>query len=454
MTAKEKNEKNIINVKNLNIVKLTIPIFFEMLLAILVSNIDQLMLSTHSQEAVSAIGNSGQISWIMVLFFQVLGTAALILITQYKGAGKEEQAEAIYPVTLIVNFLIGIIISLISIFGIGFIFTVMNVEEGVTFEYAKSYMQIIGISFLFVAISNCFGAFLKANAHVKETMIISIIVNVLNVIGNAMGLYVFHLGVVGVAYATMISRLIGMILTIIVFHKKVGTIRFAAMKQTNPFNLLKQLLKIGIPSVGENMSYDLAQLVLMSFINEMGLASVNAKVYVSMIVQFAYLFCMALSQSMQIVEGYQIGAGRKDEAAKIVYKCLWSATAVCVSITFFLFLGSDYVVGLFPSADAEVLSIAKQLLFVELFLELGRAINIMMVRALQTAGDVKYPMIMSIIFTWCLSVTLGIVLGVPVGMGIVGVWIATATDELCRGTLLIFRFKRGKWREISLINPE
>ena len=78
----------------------------------------------------------------------------------------------------------------------------------------------------------------------------------------------------------------------------------------------------------------------------------------------------------------------------------------------------------------------------------------MMVRALQTAGDVKYPMIMSVIFTWCLSVTLGIVLGVPFGMGIVGIWIATATDELCRGTLLIFRFKRGKWREISLINAE
>ena len=343
MTAKEKNEKNMINGKNLNIVKLTIPIFFEMLLAILVSNIDQLMLSTHSQEAVSAIGNAGQISWIMVLFFQVLGTAALILITQYKGAGKDEQAEAIYPVTLIMNFIIGVIISLISMFGIGLIFTVMNVEEGLTFEYAKTYMQIIGISFLFVAVSNCFGSFLRANAYVKETMIISIVVNVLNVIGNAIGLYVLQLGVAGVAYSTMISRLMGTVLMIIVFYRKVGAIHFGAIKKSNPVLLLRQLLKIGIPSVGENMSYDLAQLVLMSFINEMGLASVNAKVYVSMIVQFAYLFCMSLSQSMQIVEGYQIGAGNKDAAARIVYRCLWSATAVCVSVTFLIFLGSDWM---------------------------------------------------------------------------------------------------------------
>lgn len=444
----------VVNGKQLNIVKLTIPLFFEMLLAILVSNIDQLMLSTHSQEAVSAIGNSGQISWILMLFFQVLGTASLILITQYKGAGKDKQAEAIYPVTLIVNAFIGILISLVSIFAIGFIFKLMNVESGLSFEYAKLYMQIIGISFFFMAINNCFGSFLKANGFVKETMFISIFVNILNVIGNAFGLYVLDLGVAGVAYSTTLSRLIGMILTMVVFLHKVGVIHFSAMKNINPWKLLKQLLGIGVPSVGENMSYDMAQLVLMSCINTMGLAAVNAKVYVSLVVQFAYLFCMALSQSMQIIEGYQIGAGNKDAAAKVVYKSLWSATIVCFCVTFLLFLGSDYIIGIFPSADAEVLEIAKKLLFVELFLEIGRSVNITMVRALQTAGDVKYPVIMSIIFTWCLSVTLGIVLGMFWGLGIVGIWIATAADELCRGTVLILRFVRGKWREISLVTAE
>lgn len=436
----------------LNIIKLTIPIFFEMLLAILVSNVDQFMLSTHSQEAVSAIGNAGQISWIMILFFQVLGTAALILITQYKGAGHTEDEKKIYPLTLAVNFLIGLIVCFVSIFGIDFILNLMHIEEGRSFEYAGTYMRIAGVSFLFVAISTCFSSFLKANAFVKETMIISLVVNVINVIGNAIGLYVLDIGVAGVAWATTISRFIGMIFVISIFLIKVGKIEFNYLKSPDIFLLMGKLLKIGIPSVGENMSYDIAQLVLMSFINTLGLAAVNAKVYVSLIVQFAFLFCMALSQSMQIIEGYEIGADRKDKAERIVYKSLWSATIVSVSLTFLIYLFSDQIIGIFPSADAEVLRIAKQLLLVEVFLEIGRAFNIIMVRALQTAGDVQYPVIMSIIFTWCLSVTMGYVLGMFFGLGIVGVWIATATDEILRGVVLIFRFKSGKWKKISLLN--
>lgn len=436
----------------LNIIKLTIPIFFEMLLAILVSNVDQFMLSTHSQEAVSAIGNAGQISWIMILFFQVLGTAALILITQYKGAGHTEDEKKIYPLTLAVNFLIGLIVCFVSIFGIDFILNLMHIEEGRSFEYAGTYMRIAGVSFLFVAISTCFSSFLKANAFVKETMIISLVVNVINVIGNAIGLYVLDIGVAGVAWATTISRFIGMIFVISIFLIKVGKMEFNYLKSPDIFLLMGKLLKIGIPSVGENMSYDIAQLVLMSFINTLGLAAVNAKVYVSLIVQFAFLFCMALSQSMQIIEGYEIGADRKDKAEKIVYKSLWSATIVSVSLTFLIYLFSDQIIGIFPSADAEVLRIAKQLLLVEVFLEIGRSFNIIMVRALQTAGDVQYPVIMSIIFTWCLSVTMGYVLGMFFGLGIVGVWIATATDEILRGVVLIFRFKSGKWKKISLLN--
>lgn len=439
------------DVKDMSIIKLTIPLFFEMFLGILVSNVDQFMLSTQSQEAVSAIGNAGQISWIMVLFFQVLGTASLILITQYKGAGKEKEAKAIYPLTLIVNILIGIIIGLVSIFGIEFILNLMNVEKGLALDYAKTYMQIIGVSFLFMAISNCFSSFLKANALVKEAMVISIIVNVLNVVGNAIGLYVLHMGVAGVAYSTSLSRFVGMLLTIIIFTKKVEPVRVTYLKNAKPFNLLGQLLRIGIPSVGENMSYDLAQLVLMSCINTMGLAAVNAKVYVTLIVQFAYLFCMAVTQAMQIIEGYQIGAGNKEAAAKIVYKSLRSATIVSVLLTIIIYLLSDYIIGIFPSADAEVLRIAKQLLLVEIFLEIGRAFNITMVRALQTAGDVKYPVIMSVIFTWCLSVTLGYVFGMVLEWGIVGIWIATAMDEILRGIVLIERFRKGKWKSISLV---
>ncbi len=440
--------------KEMNMVKLTIPLFFESLLGILISNVDQLMLSAHSREAIAAGGNAGQISWIMILFFQVLGTAALILIAQYQGAGKEKEAQMIYPVTLIFNTMIGILVSAVSVFGIDAILRLMNIEDPVTFEYAKIYMQIVGVSFLFVAISNCFGVFLKANAIVKEVVVISVFINLLNVVGNGIGLFVLDLGVAGVAYSTLISRFVGMILVILVFYRKVGKIHFSAVRNGNPYALLWQLLRIGVPSAGENISYDLSQLVIMSFVNLMGIAAINAKVYVGMVVQFAYLFCTATSQAMQIVEGYQIGAGNKDEAEKVVFQSLRGATIVGVGVTIILYFFSDTVVGIFPSADAEVLRIAKQLLLIEIFLEIGRVFNITMVRALQTAGDVKYPVAMNVIFSWGLSVVCGYILGVLLGWGIVGVWIAAAADELIRGILLIIRFKAGKWKKISLVKEQ
>ncbi len=437
--------------KELNMVKLTIPLFLESLLGILISNVDQLMLSAHSQEAVAASGNAGQLSWILILFFQVLSTAALILITQYKGAGEEERARVIYPLTLIVNSAIGIVVSLVSVFGIEPLLKLMNISDSVTFEYAKIYMQIAGVSFLFVAISNCFSVFLKANAVVKEVVVVSVIANLLNVVGNGIGLFVLDMGVAGVAYSTLISRFVGMLLIVLLFYRKVGRIYFSALCGSNPFALLGQLLRIGVPSAGENISYDMAQLVVMAFVNMMGIAAINAKVYVSMVVQFAYLFCMATSQAMQIVEGYQIGAGNKEEAERVVYKSLKSGIIVSVFITLIIYLLSDFIIGIFPSADAEVLQIAKQLLLIEVFLEIGRVINITMVRALQTAGDVKAPVIVNIIFTWGISVAFGYIFGVTFMWGIVGVWIAAAADEIVRGIILIARFRRGKWKNISLV---
>ncbi|MDO5331856.1 MAG: MATE family efflux transporter, partial [Bacillota bacterium] len=209
--------------KNL-IFKLTIPLFFEFLLYILVSNVDQFMLSSYSQEAVAAIGNAGQVSWVMTLFFGVVSIASTVLISQYKGAKDEEMEKAIYPVALIFNVVLGIIISLVCVFCMEPILRLLKVEEGLTFEYAHIYLQIVGGMIVFQAIENCFAAFLKSNALVKEALVISIIVNIFNVAGNSLALYVFDWGVPGVAFSSAISRTLGMLLAIVIFLVKVGKI--------------------------------------------------------------------------------------------------------------------------------------------------------------------------------------------------------------------------------------
>ena len=436
--------------KNL-IFKLTIPLFFEFLLYILVSNVDQFMLSSYSQEAVAAIGNAGQVSWVMTLFFGVVSIASTVLISQYKGAKDEEMEKAIYPVALIFNVVLGIIISLVCVFCMEPILRLLKVEEGLTFEYAHIYLQIVGGMIVFQAIENCFAAFLKSNALVKEALVISIIVNIFNVAGNSLALYVFDWGVPGVAFSSAISRTLGMLLAIVIFLVKVGKIQFSILKSCHPFKILWKMLKIGAPSIGENISYDGSQLLIMSFINPMGLATVNAKVYVCIVVQFAYLAGMAASEAMQLVEGQLIGAGKKDAAAREVFKTQRVGLIIVEIVTLLLFIFSNQIIGIFPSADADVLKIAKVMLFIELFLELGRVTNMIMVRALQTAGDVNFPILMSVAFTWCVSVTFGYIFGVVLNWGITGIWIAMATDEILRGITLTTRFAKGKWKKINLI---
>lgn len=446
--------------KNL-ILKLTIPLFFEFLLYILVNNVDQFMLSSYSQEAVAAVGNAGQICWVMTLFFGVCSMASVVLVSQCKGADsvKSETVlpessnteKAIYAIALIVNIILGIIVSVICLFGIDPILGLLKVEPGLTYEYSKVYIQIVGGLIVFQAVENCFAAYLKSNALVKEALVISIIVNVLNVAGNAVALYVLDWGVAGVAWSSAIARALGMLLAIIVFVRKVGHIDLRSLKSSKPFLLLWKMIKIGGPSIGENMSYDVSQLVIMSFINPMGLATVNAKIYVAIIVEFAYLAAMASSEAMQIVEGQLIGAGKKDKAQKEVFKTQLAGLIIVEAITALLVIFSNQIIGVFPSADADVLRIARQLLFVELFLEIGRVTNIIMVRALQTAGDVNFPIFMSIIFTWCVSVLFGYIFGVKLEWGAVGIWIACASDELMRGCVLTLRFKKGGWKKINLI---
>ncbi len=436
--------------KKYNILRLTIPLFFESLLVILVNNVDQFMLSDHSEEAVAAVGNANQVSWVLVLFLTVLSTASTILISQYKGAHDKESEQTIYPLAIAVNLIIGAVISAVCLFLSRDFFTLMNVESGKTIEYATQYLTITGGTILTQAIILTFSAFLRSNTFMKEALAASVTANILNIIGNYIALYILDWGVMGVGVSTAASRFAAMIMIIIMFRIRIGKINWSLLFKGKPVRHLLKMLKIGIPAAGESLSYDSSQLCIMGFINTMGNTSVNTKIYVYMIVAVAYLFTSAVTQAMQVVIGYLLGGRQTQEAEKRVWKTLVLAIISSVSLTALLWVFSDQVLSIFTD-NKEVLELGKKIFAIEIVLEFGRACNITMVRALQASGDVKFPTIMSIAFSWCVSVSLGYVFGIVCSMGLVGIWIAMTTDEVVRGFILITRFKRGKWKKLDLI---
>ena len=313
-----------------------------------------------------------------------------------------------------------------------------------------AWCQINGAFLFLQAIILSLSTFLRSNALVVQGFIVSGCFNVLNVGLNALFLFGFKItGVTGVAIATVISRVIGAIALFIMIAKltdiKLSIKRFFK----NSKELLKKLLKVSVPSAGESFSYSISQIVILSIINIIGLtiavAAPTAKTYVNIMVQFSFIFTSSVSQAMQIMLGRFLGARNTDAAEKLINKTLVLAVSSSIIISLIQAIFAGFIFSLFTK-DPKVIKLCQYIMWIEVALEIGRAINITLVRALQTSGDVLFPTILAVIFCWAVAVVGSYVLGVVFKLGIVGVWIAMTIDELCRGFIFIIRLKRGKWK--------
>lgn len=433
---------------------MSMPIFVELLLQMLVGNVDQFMLSSYSQISVAAIGNSNLIMNLIIVVFSVMGSATTILVSQYIGAKKRDKIDETCTVSLLIVFVAGVIATLIVVVFSPNILDLLHAPEEIKSQ-AVTYLRIVGVSILIQGFYFNFAAFIRSFSLMKYVMLVSVIMNLTNIFGNAVlinGYLGFpRLGIAGAAISTSISKCIGLGVMIYTFRKKLSVkLSFSYIKHLS-FDTVKRILRIAIPSGGEGFSYNLSQIAIMGFINTFGTAVITTKVYSSMMANVAYVYAIAISQANQIAMGYLIGGNHKDKVPKRVWSTVFISLFVCVGVTLLLLLNSDFAYGIFTD-NQEVLQLGSRILKVELLLEIGRAINIVMVNALCAAGDIKMPIVTGITFQWAVAVLLSYLLGVHFGFGLVGIWAAMAFDENCRGIIYVFRFLSGKWKKKSVMH--
>ena len=434
--------------------KLTWPIFIELVLQMLVNNVDQLMVSGISEKAVAAVGNANQIMNVLLLIFSVITMATIILVSQYLGANDRENVDEVYSVAVFTNVFFSLLISIILLFFNKPIFKFMKLPSELLGD-ASIYIRIIGGGVFLQALFLTYSAILRSNGLIKQGMYISLIINIVNIIGNLTLLKGYFglpkLGVAGVAISSVFSRLIGVIIIMYVFKKHISErISFYYLKHF-PIDIFKKLMRIGIPSGGEAISYSVSQMVILIFINTMGTTAIAAKSYVAIVVWFSYLFSAAVAQGNQIRVGYLIGADKEDEAYKDVLDTLKPALIVTIIMAVIVYLSSDLLLGVFTN-NPEIFKIGKTLLFIDIFLEIGRTFNMVIVKGLQVAGDIRYPTLIGILFEWVIATGLSYVLGITFGLGLAGIWIAMMIDECSRAIILYIRWKKGKWRAINLVS--
>lgn len=441
-------EEGIIIDENTSLFKLGWPVFIQLLLTMCIGYADTFMLSRYSKTAVGGISNASQILSFLTLAFSVISSATGIIVAQYIGAKVKEKLSQIYTVSVLFNLSLSVVISIILLVFTRQLFTVMQVPHSMMPD-AISYLRIVG-GFVFVeAVFDTFYQIFRSNGMTKIGMYISIGINLLNIAGNYLFLYgplsYLNLGVKGVAISSAFSKCVALLMAVIYFAVKVeGNISFRYLKPF-PTDILKKLLKIGIPTAGENISYNVAQLVIMMIVNTMGEAAINAKAYCSILSNFAYLFSASAAMATAIVVGHAVGADKEDFAFRRVRKTLWVAVIISFGIALTSFIISPFTLRLFTES-ADIIKLGQKVLLICIFLEFGRTANLVIINSLKAAGDVKFPTYLGMASMWGVSVLMGYLLGIVSDMGLVGIWIAMAMDEILRGIVVYIRWMNGKWR--------
>ncbi len=444
-----------LNKGSLPMFKLTLPLAMEQFFRILVSSIDTMMLSGYSEKAVAGVGLMGQYVFFLNLLFSVIGTGTSIVLAQYIGAQKsDKELNYIAQASSVMATIISLILTALVIFGTGPLLSCYELEPEVR-QFAWEYFIIYGgVACFFTAFSQLQSAILRSYGYTKETMYVSIVANILNVSGNAIALYGLFglpvLGIKGVAASSAFSMVASFILFAIIIKRKKDVMFDLKGLKNVPKNFYRIILSVGVPTAGESLSYNMSQIVIMAMISTLGTYVMSAQVYTQTIVRFVFIITMAIGNAVQIKAGYYVGAKEYDTAYHKIFK--YSAVATSCSVFFILLtnLIKTLIIALFTH-QPEIASIVSTLLVGSIYIEFGRSLNLIYIGALKGSGDVKFPVVYGIISMWSIIVLFGWFLGIKLGMGILGFWLAIGTEETSRGITMFFRWKSRKWEKSSLV---
>ena len=427
-----------------------------MALVMLLGAVDTVMLSRYSDNSVAAVGLDNQLMSLVFLIYQFFSMGAAILCAQYIGAGLRKRMVQVVGMALVVNLLLGLMVSALLFLYAEQLLNLMGLRPELMGD-GLIYLRLTGVLSFFQALSLTFSASLRSADKVVYPMVVTSIVNVLNILGNYALIFGHwgcpQMGVEGAAIATAASRAIAMVLLAAIhFQKHIPKFPLHYF-QPMPWKELRNLLRIGIPAMSENISYCLSQVVITYFINQISNEALAARAYCANMIMFVYLFCVSITQGGDILVGHLVGQQRHQAAYLLGnYFYRWSMI-ITLTGSAILALTGRYILSSFTDNQA-IITMGIWVLVVDWFLEIGRTSNIFAGSTLRATGDTFYPFIIGVIFQWSVAVGLSYVIGIPLGYGLIGMWVGFALDENIRGIILVRRWRSGKWKTKGFVKED
>lgn len=428
--------------------KLIFPLIIEQFLLVTVGLVDSIMIASIGEAAVSAVSLVDSINILVINVFTALATGGAVVAGQYLGQKKENKACKSAEQLVLFLLLSSITVMIIGYLSKYFILNIVfgEIEQDVM-NYSNTYLTIVFLSIPFIAIYNGGAALFRAMGNSKITMKISIMMNLINFIGNYFLIYIFKIGIAGAAIPTVFSRVVAAIVIFILIRNENLQIHLPK-RICNKFDktLIRKMLYIGIPNGLENGMFQLGKIIVLNLIATFGTTAIAANSVANSVGLFQIIPGMAISQATLSVTSQCIGAGDYNQT-KYYTKKLVKICTICILITVMItFISMPMILKAYNLSD-NTAEIARNIILYHGSLSIIIwTVSFVLPNTLRSANDVKYCMIVATFSMWIFRIGFSYILGKYMNMGVFGVWVAMSIDWIFRAIFFITRYKGNKWK--------
>ncbi len=430
-----------------DLAKIIVPLMIEQLLAISIGIIDSMMVSSAGEAAVSGVSLVDTLNLFWVYLFSALAGGGAVVISQFIGKKDYKRASASAKQLLWVVFLVSSTLTVIVVtFKTPLLKLVFGSISPEVMANARIYLLITALSYPFLGLYNSGAAIFRAMGNSKISMFASIVMNIFNVCGNAILIFVFKMGAAGAAIATLIARFIGASMMLILVHNKKNTVYVEKLHIFKPdIILIKKICSIGIPNGLENSMFQFGKVMTQSLISTFGTIQIAANAVGNALATLQYVPGNAIGLTMITVIGRCVGAGEKEQAKKYAVKLLGIAYTAITVISVFMWIFKEPIVSLYGLSSQSSKLACELILLHCLAVSTVWPSGFTLPNSFRAASDVKFTMIVSVCSMWVFRVGLSYVFGLYFNLGIKGVWYAMFCDWTCRAVIFIIRYIKGVW---------
>ena len=428
------------------LLELLLPLVVEQTLVMLVGMADTIMVSKLGDAAVSGVSLVDQICNVIIALLAALATGGAVVASQMIGANRREDACRVSnQLVLVVTGVALLIMVPVLVFKRQLLGLMFNKVEADVMNNALTYLNITAISYPFLAIYNAGTALYRSMNRSKTTMKVSMLVNIINIGGNALFVYGLGSGVEGVAIPTLVSRVTGAVCMMLLLRDPHLQIHLMPRAWKPKVSMMKHILGIGIPNGLENSLFQLGRLLVVGVITAFGTVQITANAVANVMDSVGVLPGQAMNLAIITVVGQCVGAGDYREARYYIKKLLIWAYIGMVIVNIPLLSALRWVLPIFKVSGA-----ALDLAWTLVMIHDGVAVLLwplafVLPNALRAASDVKYTMVVAIVSMALFRILFSYILGLWMGWGAIGVWIAMVLDWICRLTCFVARYHGSKW---------